>query len=127
VVRRDRALIGKEIGIPDLKWVRSANDFNGCVWRDGFTNGAADDYVEMFTALDKGVLFEDYSPEKHSAWAHRSRRCEAVASLSLIESFAPAQPGKIPSVQPPIGSWRCFMETINDQVSVFSQQAKRPF
>jgi len=53
------ALIGKEIGLPDMKWVR----FPPSGTREfliglGFAEGAADSYVEMFTALDKGVLFE---------------------------------------------------------------------
>jgi hypothetical protein len=26
----------------------------------GFADGAANDYVEMFTTLDTGLLFEDY-------------------------------------------------------------------
>jgi uncharacterized protein YbjT (DUF2867 family) len=55
------AVIGKEIGKPDLKWVKfPASDFKKVLMGFGFVEGAADSYVEMFTALDKGLLFEDY-------------------------------------------------------------------
>jgi hypothetical protein len=30
----------------------------------GFADGAANDYVEMFTTLDTGLLFEDYAKVK---------------------------------------------------------------
>jgi uncharacterized protein YbjT (DUF2867 family) len=54
-------LIGAEIGRPDMQWVRfPAADFRKTLLGYGFAEGAADSYVEMFTALDKGVLFEDY-------------------------------------------------------------------
>lgn len=62
------SLIGREIGIPDLKWTRvPAADFKNVLTGFGFAEGAADDYLEMFTALDKGLLFEDYVAGKHSA------------------------------------------------------------
>lgn len=62
------ALIGKEIGIPGLKWIRFPNeDFKNVLLQYGFNEGAANDYVEMFTALDKGLLFEDYVAGKHTA------------------------------------------------------------
>jgi uncharacterized protein YbjT (DUF2867 family) len=52
--------IGREIGIPALKWVKvPAADFKQVLLNYGFAEGAARDYVEMFTALDRGVLFED--------------------------------------------------------------------
>jgi uncharacterized protein YbjT (DUF2867 family) len=55
------SVIGKEIGIPDLKWVKfSARDFKQVLLSFGFAEGAASDYIEMFTTLDKGLLFEDY-------------------------------------------------------------------
>jgi len=55
------SLIGKEIGKPDLKWVRfPAADFKKVLIDFGFAEGAANDYVEMFTTLDTGLLFEDY-------------------------------------------------------------------
>lgn len=62
------SLIGKEIGIPDLKWVKfPAPDFKNVLTNYGFSEGAANDYVEMFTTLDKGLLFEDYVAGKHTA------------------------------------------------------------
>jgi uncharacterized protein YbjT (DUF2867 family) len=55
------SLIGKEIGKPDLKWVKfPAADFKNVLLSFGFAEGAANDYVEMFTTLGKGLLFEDY-------------------------------------------------------------------
>ena len=43
------SLIGKEIGIPDLKWVKfPAEDFKKVLLNYGFADGAANDYVEMF-------------------------------------------------------------------------------
>jgi uncharacterized protein YbjT (DUF2867 family) len=61
------SLIGNEIGIPDLKWVKfPAADFKNVLINYGFNEGAAEDYVEMFTALDKGLLFEDYVAGKHT-------------------------------------------------------------
>jgi uncharacterized protein YbjT (DUF2867 family) len=55
------SVIGKEIGKPDLKWVKfPAPDFKQVLLSFGFAEGAARDYVEMFTTLDKGLLFEDY-------------------------------------------------------------------
>jgi uncharacterized protein YbjT (DUF2867 family) len=54
------SLIGKEIGIPDLKWVKfQAEDFKKVLLNYGFADGAANDYVEMFATLDTGLLFED--------------------------------------------------------------------
>lgn len=62
------SLIGQEIGIPDLKWVKfPAADFKNVLISFGFNEGAADDYVEMFTTLDKGLLFEDYVAGNHKA------------------------------------------------------------
>lgn len=62
------ALIGQEIGKPDLKWVKfPAPDFKNVLLSFGFTNGAADDYVEMFATLDTGLLFEDFFAGKHTA------------------------------------------------------------
>ncbi|QNB06734.1 NAD(P)H-binding protein [Herbaspirillum frisingense] len=59
------ALIGKEIGIPDLKWVRfDDQQFKQVLLQYGFADGAADHYLEMFVALDRGVLFEDYVKTK---------------------------------------------------------------
>lgn len=59
------ALIGKAIGKPDLKWVRfPAAAVKETLLTYGFADGAANDYVEMFHALDKGVLFEDYVQDK---------------------------------------------------------------
>jgi uncharacterized protein YbjT (DUF2867 family) len=55
------SVIGKEIGKPDLKWVKfPAADFKQVLLSFGFAEGAASDYVEMFTTLDRGLLFEDY-------------------------------------------------------------------
>jgi uncharacterized protein YbjT (DUF2867 family) len=55
------SVIGKEIGKPDLKWVKfPAADFKQVLLSFGFAEGAASDYVEMFTTLDTGLLFEDY-------------------------------------------------------------------
>ena len=61
------SLIGKEIGIPDLKWVKfSAEDFKKVLLDYGFADGAANDYVEMFAALDTGLLFEDIQKTRPS-------------------------------------------------------------
>jgi uncharacterized protein YbjT (DUF2867 family) len=55
------ALIGKEIGIPDLKWEKfEKEDFRQVLLSFGFANGAANDYVEMFETLGKGLLFEHF-------------------------------------------------------------------
>jgi uncharacterized protein YbjT (DUF2867 family) len=59
------ALIGKEIGIPDLRWVKfPAEDFKKVLLDYGFAHGAANEYVEMFTTLDAGLLFEDIQRTK---------------------------------------------------------------
>src|SRR5216683_2978550 len=59
------SLIGKEIGIPDLKWVKfPAEDFKKVLLNYGFADGAANDYVEMFATLDTGLLFEDIQKTK---------------------------------------------------------------
>lgn len=59
------SLIGKEIGIPDLKWVRfTPEDLKQALLGYGFADGAANDYVEMFGTLDTGLLFEDYEKVK---------------------------------------------------------------
>ena len=59
------ALIGAAIGMPDLKWVKfPAADVKKRLLSIGFAEGAADEYVQMFTALDKGLLFEDYAQVK---------------------------------------------------------------
>jgi uncharacterized protein YbjT (DUF2867 family) len=55
------SLIGKEIGIPDLKWEKFKHeDFRQVLLGYGFAKGAANDYVEMFDTLDKGLLFEHF-------------------------------------------------------------------
>jgi uncharacterized protein YbjT (DUF2867 family) len=62
------ALIGRETGIPDLKWeVFPAEDFRSQLLGYGFNPGAAADYVEMFTTLGTGLLFEDYLAGGHKA------------------------------------------------------------
>ncbi len=59
------ALIGKEIGIPDLKWQRIDQEvFRQVLLSYGFATGAARDYVEMFDTLDKGLLFEHFFETK---------------------------------------------------------------
>ncbi len=59
------SLIGKEIGIPDLKWVKfPAEDCKKVLLSYGFAEGAANDYVEMFATLDTGLLFEDIQKTK---------------------------------------------------------------
>jgi uncharacterized protein YbjT (DUF2867 family) len=61
------SLIGKEIGIPDLQWIKSgAEDFRQVLLSYGFAKGAADSYVEMFACLDTGRLFEHYVSSKAS-------------------------------------------------------------
>ncbi len=55
------SVIGKEIGKPELKWVRfPPADLKKVLFGFGFAEGAANDYVEMFTTLGTGLLFEDY-------------------------------------------------------------------
>lgn len=59
------ALIGKEIGLPDLKWEKfDQEDFRQVLLGYGFAKGAANDYVEMFDTLDKGLLFEHFFETK---------------------------------------------------------------
>jgi uncharacterized protein YbjT (DUF2867 family) len=54
------SLIGKEIGVPSLRWLKfPAKDFKQVLLNYGFAEGAANDYVEMFATLDTGLLFED--------------------------------------------------------------------
>lgn len=55
------SVIGKAIGKPHLKWERfPAADFKQVLRSFGFAEGAANEYVEMFTTLETGLLFEDY-------------------------------------------------------------------
>jgi len=55
------SVIGKAIGKPDLKWAKfPAADFKQVLRSFGFAEGAANEYVEMFTTLETGLLFEDY-------------------------------------------------------------------
>jgi uncharacterized protein YbjT (DUF2867 family) len=71
------SVIGKEIGKPDLKWVKfPAADFKRVLLGFGFAEGAANDYVEMFTTLGTGLLFEDYVKVKPTLYK------------TTIESFA---------------------------------------
>jgi hypothetical protein len=43
------ALIGKAIGLPELKWVKFPKaEFKKVLLSYGFANGAANDYVQMF-------------------------------------------------------------------------------
>jgi uncharacterized protein YbjT (DUF2867 family) len=59
------SLIGKEIGVPDLRWIKfSAEDIKQVLLNFGFAEGAANDYVEMFATLDTGLLFEDIRKTK---------------------------------------------------------------
>jgi uncharacterized protein YbjT (DUF2867 family) len=53
------SLIGNEIGIRDLKWIKlAAGDVRRNLIGYGFAEGTADSYVEMFGAIDRGVVFE---------------------------------------------------------------------
>jgi uncharacterized protein YbjT (DUF2867 family) len=55
------ALIGAQIGKPDLRWIKfPPADVRRRLVSIGFSEGAADEYVEMFMTLDKGLLFEDF-------------------------------------------------------------------
>jgi uncharacterized protein YbjT (DUF2867 family) len=55
------SVIGNAIGKPNLKWVKfPAADFKQVLRSFGFAEGAANEYVEMFTTLGTGLLFEDY-------------------------------------------------------------------
>jgi uncharacterized protein YbjT (DUF2867 family) len=59
------SLIGREIGIPNLRWLKfPAKDFKQVLLSYGFAEGAANDYVEMFATLDTGLLFEDIQKTK---------------------------------------------------------------
>lgn len=59
------SLIGKEIGVLDLKWVKfPREDVRKALLNYGFANGAATDYLEMFATLDTGLLFEDIQRTK---------------------------------------------------------------
>ena len=59
------SLIGKEIGVPDLRWVKfPAADMKRALLSFGFAEGAADSYIEMFARLDTGLLFEDIQKTK---------------------------------------------------------------
>jgi uncharacterized protein YbjT (DUF2867 family) len=59
------ALIGKEIGVPDLRWLKfPAEDMKRALLSFGFAEGATNSYVEMFTTLDTGLLFEDIQKTK---------------------------------------------------------------
>jgi uncharacterized protein YbjT (DUF2867 family) len=59
------SLIGRQIGVPDLRWVKfPAKDFKRVLLSYGFAEGAANDYVEMFAALGTGLLFEDIQKTK---------------------------------------------------------------
>jgi uncharacterized protein YbjT (DUF2867 family) len=59
------SLIGRQIGVPDLRWVKfPAEDLKRVLLNYGFANGAANDYVEMFATLDTGLLFEDIQKTK---------------------------------------------------------------
>jgi uncharacterized protein YbjT (DUF2867 family) len=59
------SLIGRQIGVPDLRWVKfPAKDFKRVLLNYGFAEGAANDYVEMFATLDTGLLFEDIQKTK---------------------------------------------------------------
>lgn len=59
------SLIGKEIGVPNLRWLKfPARDFEKVLLSYGFAEGAANDYVEMFATLDTGLLFEDIQKTK---------------------------------------------------------------
>jgi uncharacterized protein YbjT (DUF2867 family) len=59
------SLIGKEIGVLDLKWVKfPREDVRKALLNYGFANGAATDYQEMFATLDTGLLFEDIQRTK---------------------------------------------------------------
>jgi uncharacterized protein YbjT (DUF2867 family) len=55
------SVIGKAVGKPDLKWVKfPPADLKQVLRSFGFAEGAANEYVEMFTTLGTGLLFEDY-------------------------------------------------------------------
>jgi uncharacterized protein YbjT (DUF2867 family) len=59
------SLIGKQIGVPDLRWIKfPAADMKRALLSLGFAEGAANDYVEMFATLDTGLLFEDIQNTK---------------------------------------------------------------
>jgi uncharacterized protein YbjT (DUF2867 family) len=59
------SIIGREICTPALKWVKfPAEDFKKVLVSFGFADGAANDYVKMFSTLETGLLFEDIQKTK---------------------------------------------------------------
>jgi uncharacterized protein YbjT (DUF2867 family) len=57
--------IGQAIGKPELRWSRYTPEAMAAIFRQfGFTDGAVEDYVEGFAALDQGVLYERYKDAK---------------------------------------------------------------
>jgi uncharacterized protein YbjT (DUF2867 family) len=80
------SVLGREIGLPDLRWVKvPASDFKQVLLGYGFANGAANDYVEMFATLDSGRLFEDIQKSKPTV--------EGTSLETFAKTFATAYRG----------------------------------
>jgi len=76
-------LIGAEIGVPDLQWIKvPSEEFRQVLLGYGFAEGAANDYVEMFETLDTGLLFEDIERSKP--------KIEGLGTEAFAKKFAAA-------------------------------------
>jgi hypothetical protein len=81
------SLIGKEIGIPDLKWVKfPAEDFKKVLLSYGFAEGAANDYVEMFATLDTGLLLKIFRRPSLRSTERRSRSLRKPGRLRTADT-----------------------------------------
>jgi len=84
------SLIGRQIGVPDLRWVKfPAKDFKRVLLNYGFAEGAANDYVEMFAALDTGLLFEDIKRPGRRSEGHPSKSSQRSGPPPIATQMRP--------------------------------------
>jgi uncharacterized protein YbjT (DUF2867 family) len=77
------AVIGKAIGKPDLRWVKfTTEQVLGGMQQSGIPTEIADEFVEMFTALNDDRFMEDY-------WKHRPQ-LGTVKLVDFAKVFAAA-------------------------------------
>jgi uncharacterized protein YbjT (DUF2867 family) len=76
------AILGNEIGKPDLRWLRfSPDQVLQNLQQAGFPANTAQEYVNMFTAMDNGLVTEDY-------WKNRPEKFGKTKLEDFAKQFA---------------------------------------
>ncbi|MBS1565004.1 MAG: NAD-dependent dehydratase, partial [Bacteroidetes bacterium] len=78
------AVLGKAVGKPGLQWVQFTDEQAlGGMIQAGLPEESAKNLVEMGTAIQSGIMFEDY-------WKHHPAKLEKTKLEDFAQTFAAA-------------------------------------